>query len=148
MSVVPVPSSESESIAVASANSVAAASCRESRAIEIRGNILPEGGWFGRMCHALWKPAPGKRSKVPAHLHCLIGGSERTSRAYAAGDAEPGAGVLVQLLRSDQGARVLDFIMDGSAAAWWRELRRARIVAAAFDAAHARIEQQLELQLE
>jgi hypothetical protein len=132
---------ESESIVASSANSVAAISCREIAAPDDRGNILPPAGWFMRMARDLWQ------RKVAAHLHFLLGASERTCRAWASGDSEPSASVLVALLRSDQGGRVLAFVMAGATAPWWRELRRARIVADAYDAQRQRIEQ-FELALE
>lgn len=125
---------ESESIVASGATSVAATSCREIASPDDRGKILPAAGWFARMVRSLW------HRKVAAHLHFLLGASERTCRAWASG-TEPSASIFVALLRSDQGGRVLAFVMAGATAPWWRELRRARIVADAYDAGRQRIEQ-------
>jgi hypothetical protein len=128
-----------ESIGSARAIAVAATSRREIQPITVRGDIPPRM-WFAEMCRRLWT-----RQLAAKSLHFFTDAKERTCRDWSAGAAEPSAGVLACLLRGSDGGRVLELIMVGANAPWWRELCRARIVADAFDASIQRIEQQLEL---
>lgn len=82
------------------------------------GGILPDL-WFARMCRELWK------FKVAAHLHFLSGRSDRTCRAWAAGENDSDATMLAVILRSDHGYRALKFVMRGSDATWWIILQAA-----------------------
>lgn len=91
--------------------------------------------WFQRLARKLW---PHKKSAVT--LAFLTGRRERQCYRYASGDAEPMALFLVDLLRSSDGARVLDEVMRGSAASWWQ---RHQFALAALPA----IEQLRQLQL-
>lgn len=105
-----------------SATNVAAISCQEvseTTAIQDRGRELPDL-WFARMCRDLWQ------FKVAAHLHFVTLRSDRTCRAWAAGDNDANATTLAQLLRTEDGPRVLKWVMDGCDAEWWAKLQRAR----------------------
>ena len=77
------------------------------------------------MCRKVWQ------FKASAALHDYTGRSERTCRAWSAGDNDASATALAQLLRSDEGGSVLDYIMQDRAPSWWRELQRARRIAEA-----------------
>ena len=92
----------------ARANEVTAESCEQ----RIDGRVLPDL-WFARMARELWQ------FKVAAHLHATTGRSERTCRAWEAGDNEPGCTTLAQLLRSPDGPRVLSWVMRGCDEPWW-----------------------------
>ena len=128
---------ESTSIAGNRSIAVAATSRRNVQPATDRGDLSPQ--WFARMCRVLWQ------RKCAAHLHLHTHAPERTCRDWASGATEPSAAVLAGLLRSHDGGRVLEVVMSGAGAQWWRELRRARIIADAYDAHHAHVEQQLKL---
>lgn len=81
-------------------------------------------GWFVAMASALLGKDAGY------HLHLITGFEERTCYRYAAGDRKPPGYFICALLRSEQGAQFLAAIMDGSNAEWWRELERAKRIAA------------------
>jgi len=98
----------------------AAESCRDSSALPDRGKILPQAEWFAVMARELW------HFKVPAHIHNHTGYSERTCRAWAAAESEPPARVLALLLRTDDGPRVLEYIMRNSDVRWWLLVCQAR----------------------
>ncbi len=70
--------------------------------------------WFARLVIKLWPQKPS------AALEFLTGRRERQCYRYASGDAEPRALFLAELLRSSDGQRVLEEIMRGSHAPWWR----------------------------
>jgi hypothetical protein len=142
-------SRESESTFDLRSNPVAARSCSES-SLAAHSYLSPEitarscseiSGWFATLARNLWSTKPA------ATLQYLVGIKERTSHAYVSGAREPPASLLVALLRGADCARVLDHVMAGSAAPWWHELRRARIVAAAFDRARVQVDEQLQLGL-
>lgn len=129
---------ESESIVASSAITVAAKSRRNMQAMQgslDRGDISPRP-WFARMADHIWT-----RKRAAKNLSFHTGAPDRTSRDWASGATECSATILVALLRSEDGGRVLAFVMAGATAPWWRELRRARIVADAYDAQRQRIEQ-------
>jgi len=84
--------------------------------------------FFALLCRELWGANAAKE------LQFRLGRSERTCRAWAAGDSPPPINVLVALLHEDDcGAAVLVYIMRGSAAAWWRAHERALRIAAQID---------------
>ena len=120
---------ESESRSVALANHFPAECCQRNcpqGAGDFRGNILPHAEWFARMALELW------RHKVAAHLDHLfqqsgVRFSERTCRAWGAGDNEPPARALALLLRSDDGPLVLAWIMRDDPPQWWRKLQLAHL---------------------
>lgn len=146
MSLSPVVASESESTAAGSAISVAASSCREIGEPvdgDKNGNILP-AAWFAAVIARIWPER--QRAKM---LKFVTGvRSDRTARAWAAGDAEPSASILAALLRSNVGDRVLGAIMAGSSAPWWRDLREDRIMACAWRDSRRQVEEQLKLALD
>ncbi|MPZ58468.1 MAG: hypothetical protein GEU91_18645 [Rhizobiales bacterium] len=53
-------------------------------------------------------------------LQYLTGLPERTGYALAGGTRQPMGTTIIALLRSAEGGRVLDYIMAGSKAPWWR----------------------------
>lgn len=80
-------------------------------------------GWFGRMAVKLWP------KKTAAYLEYLTRAKSRVCHYWVAG-REPGAGVLVTLLRGSEGRRVLEHVMRGSDARWWADIERDRLQAA------------------
>lgn len=80
----------------------------------------PENKWFSRLCDKLWhdKPAAALDHLTSAKLHQCY--------RYASGRQEPGGMLIVELLRSSDGERVLDYIMHGSKADWWQRHQFAR----------------------
>lgn len=134
-----------ESIEQSRTIAVAARSCRETsapRGADEIGTNVPDG-WFAGLVTRVW-PARSRAKMLRYHL----GSSERTSRAWASGDREPGASVLGELLRSDDGGLVLDKIMAGAAPSWWRDHCEDRIYAAAYRQTRVVAEQQLKLAFE
>lgn len=106
------------------ATNVAAICGREQRGQNWRGKILPDGEWFPVMALELW------REKVAANLQVFFiqggaesGVSDRTLRSWACGASEPPATRLAFLLRSDDGPRVLAWIMRHDPPRWWREFQ-------------------------
>lgn len=95
--------------------------------------------WFSRLARFLSPKKPG------ATLQYLTGEDERSCHRYASGSAEPKVHVLVRMLRSREGWAILEFVMRDCKEPWWVEVRRARAVAKAYDAAAA---EQLSLTLE
>lgn len=69
--------------------------------------------WFSSMVAELW-PIKGPAA-VSQYTRC----PDRTARAYASGDREPPASVLRDLLRGDEGYRVLTYVMCGFVPTWW-----------------------------
>lgn len=74
-------------------------------------------------------------AKPGLELHLDTGVDESLCYRYAGGKVRPPAYFLRQLLRSPQGERWLNAVMDGSEAGWWLALRRARRIASAVDQA-------------
>lgn len=103
-----------------------AQSCLETSAPDNRGTLVPGPLWFAVMARELWQ------FKVAAHLHFLLGTSERTGRAWASGDREPMASILAGLLRSEDGARILEILMRDSSTKWWPQLVEDRRLASIF----------------
>ena len=80
--------------------------------------------WFADLVKNLW-PIKGSAA-VEQYTRC----PDRTARAYASGDREPPASVLRDLLRGDEGFRVLTYVMHGSAVTWWAVVQHERELAA------------------
>lgn len=91
----------------------------------------PDLGWFVEMVRGLHPHKPGTA------LHYLTGYDERLCQKYAAGSVKPSAYFLRNLLRSGQGWQHLVAIMDGSNAAWWRDLVVRKECADAYEARRA-----------
>lgn len=116
-----------ESIDVANASKVAATNGHEIFLAVGNGNILPPERWFMRIAHSLWPDKPS------AWLRSLTGFPDRTCRSAANGHTDPSGPLLYTLLRGNQGGRVLNGIMHGSDAEWWREHERAERIATQLD---------------
>src|SRR5262245_44496571 len=80
-------------------------------------------GWFANICKGLFA------LKAGLQLHYITGFEERSCQRYAAGTTEPPGDFVRAFLRSEQGGTFLAAIMDGSEAAWWRDLQRAERIA-------------------
>lgn len=87
--------------------------------------------WMPLLASGLWT------NKAPNTIHDLIGGdvvaSLRTCYAWCAGTNEPHGFIVLKLLHSEQGWRVLEFLMRGCEQPWWIDLRRAHYCAAAYE---------------
>jgi hypothetical protein len=103
----------------------AADSCAESSGIHSRaGSCAESPRWFAELARFLSKTKPS------ATIQYLTGEPERTCQTWTADCAKPAipkADVLVKLLRSGEGRRVLDHIMRGCKEPWWRDVRAAWI---------------------
>lgn len=84
-----------------------------------------DGLWFSNICKAL-----GINGLT---LHWVSGFRERDCERYAAGHVRPPGWFIVAVLRSEQGGVWLQAFMDGSDAKWWRDLERARRIAATLE---------------
>ena len=107
----------------------AAKVCRTSLPAEkatFLGNILPHSEWFARMGRELWQ------FKIGSHLECHLGCSDRTARAWASGDNEPPARALALLLRTEDGPRILEWIMRDDPPAWWLAVQQSAATLAQF----------------
>jgi hypothetical protein len=99
---------------------------------------------FSKLATTLWP------QKTASHLEFLTGDPERTCFDRLGKDRDPPAGVLVKLLRSPEGGRVIGHVMRGSKADWWQRHQLAEIhlsARAAYDAAFEQASRQLELGL-
>jgi hypothetical protein len=90
--------------------------------------LLAEPLWFAIMSRALWGANAAKE------LQFITTRSERTCRAWASGDSEPPASVLVALLFSGHADAVLKYILADASSEWWREHERALRIARLVDA--------------
>lgn len=88
-------------------------------------------GLWADLAHALLPDKPGAAFREHTR------GSERQCYAWAGGYNEPLASTLVDLLRSPEGARVLDVVMRGSDAPWWEDHQHSVRLAAAAERAKA-----------
>jgi hypothetical protein len=76
--------------------------------------------WFAVMCRELWG------SNATKELEFKTGRSDRTCRAWASGDSPPPVNILLMLLQDPEcGAAILDHVMLGCEAPWWRDHQRA-----------------------
>ena len=80
--------------------------------------------WFADLVKTLW-PIKGSAA-LEQYTRC----ADRTARAYASGDREPSASVLRDLLRGDEGYRVLTWVMGDHKPTWWVVLQHERRLAA------------------
>ena len=71
--------------------------------------------------------------KPAATIHYLTGEPERTCYEWVRGKFDPPSRVLIRSLHSDMGWDVLEYLMRGNKAPWWREVVRARSCAAAYE---------------
>lgn len=82
--------------------------------------------WFPSLSKDLW---PGKTA---ASVHVIVREPERSCYDWVAGKCDPPARVFIRMLHSDQGWRVLEYLMDGCKQRWWLDLvedrRKARIL--------------------
>jgi hypothetical protein len=80
--------------------------------------------WFALLCRHLWGP------NAPKDLEFALSRnnhqrSDRTCRAWAAGDSPPPINIGVMLQRdADIGRRVLEYIMRDCEAQWWLDFNR------------------------
>lgn len=114
------------------ANAAAEESLRnttEKSGVKKNGTIIPDHNWFGLMARKLWKFTAAK------DLFFLLGGerTDRTCRAWASADSEPAASILVALLRTADGAAILDHVMADCQVAWWQARLRDRAIAEMYD---------------
>jgi hypothetical protein len=75
----------------------------------------PENKWFSRLCERLW------RGKPAAALDHLTSAKLHQCYRYASGRQEPPGLLIVELLQSPDGGRVLADIMRGSKQPWWQQ---------------------------
>lgn len=95
------------------------------RSVQAIRKFVSDENWFPEMARSLF-------AKPGLELHLISRVDERSCHRYAAGTVKPPAYFLRQLFRSEQGARVLEFVMDGSSAEWWRDLKAARELCAKY----------------
>jgi len=80
--------------------------------------------WFALLCRHLWS------TNAPKDLEFTLARaghqrSDRTCRAWTAGDSPPPINIGAMLLRDDDvGRRVLDYVMRDCTAPWWVEFNR------------------------
>jgi hypothetical protein len=85
--------------------------------------------WFATMCREIYG------ANAPKDLQYQLGKSERTCRAWAAGDIDPASTIFLTLLRGDDGGRMLDIVLRDAPPKWWRDVNEDRRQAAIFRAA-------------
>lgn len=115
----------SVSVAADQASEASAATCIELSIVA--GSCK----WFPGLANFLSPKKPA------ATVHYLTKEPERTCYEWVRGKFDPPSRVLVRLLRTDQGWRVLEYLMRGCKEPWWLEVKRARAAAKAYDAAAA-----------
>lgn len=80
--------------------------------------------WFAVMCRQLWGANASKDLEYALQRNDHIR-SDRTCRAWAAGDSPPPVNILLMLQRDHQcGKSVLDYVMAECSAPWWLDLNR------------------------
>lgn len=105
--------------------SLSAANCRQRQ-------DSAEPLWFALLCRDLWG------GNAPKDLEFALSRnghqrSDRTCRAWAAGDSPPPINIGVMLQRDEAvGSKVLDYIMRDCDAPWWRDLQAAQALCAQF----------------
>jgi hypothetical protein len=106
-----------ESIGVASARRFPATDCRQRQE-------SAEPLWFALLCRELWGANAPKELEY-ALKHNGIERSDRTCRAWAAGDSPPPVNILLALLHDrDIGRRVEAYAMRDCD--WWQERKTTR----------------------
>ena len=119
-------------IARVEAKEVAAASC-----IEI--SIVAEScKWFPGL--AKWLSP----TKPATYVHYISGEPERSCYEWVRGKFDPPSRALIRMLQSDDGYRVLEYIMRGSPQPWWRSLVRAKRCAEAYEQQREQFELDLQ----
>lgn len=89
--------------------------------------------WFALLCRELWGTNAPKDLEFALRRNG-IERSDRTCRAWAAGDSPPPVNILLALQRDEEcGGRVLDYVMRGCDASHWREHERALRIAVQVD---------------
>jgi hypothetical protein len=83
--------------------------------------------WFGRLSHEIWPTKPWLM------LMQRAGVKERSAHNYADGTTPPPASVLVALLRSVEGYRILKKLMEPAAPDWWVNVEHAMEIKRAID---------------
>jgi len=86
-----------------------------------RGQIWPKA-WFAALIRDLW-PVKGAVA-----VEQYAGVPDRTARNYQSGHSDPSGAVICNLLRGDEGYRVLTWIMGGSTTTWWAVVQHERAV--------------------
>lgn len=98
----------------------------------------PDGGdGFAAFSRMLRRFFPGKTAAIIA---CLTGISERSAYRLVAATSQPSGDTVFRFLRSTEGGRVLDWIMDGCTAPWWLQHLHDRDQAAALRAAGVQLD--------
>jgi hypothetical protein len=101
--------------------------CRDDLAGDFNGTIVPEQIWCALFLKRVWPV------KAEAAIQQYAGCPERTARAYKAGDRIPSATVLRDLIRGDEGDRVLTELMPDKPPAWFCRWQRALKLMEAID---------------
>lgn len=115
-------------IACIEAKEVAAASCTKF-------SIVAEScKWFPGL--AKWLSP----TKPATYVHYISGEPERSCYAWVEGKNDPPSRALIRMLQSDDGWRVLEYIMRGCKQSWWIELVRARKCSQAYEQERAQFE--------
>lgn len=78
--------------------------------------------WFANLINELW-PVKGAIAVTQ-----YSGIPDRTARNYQSGHSEPPASVLRDLLRGNEGYRVLTWVMAGFTPTWWLVVQHERAV--------------------
>lgn len=84
----------------------------EESDFRVGGKTFPKS-WFSELVRALW-PIKGAVA-----VEEYTGVSDRTARNYQSAHSEPPGSVVCNLLRGNEGYRVLSWIMVGAAPTWW-----------------------------
>lgn len=71
------------------------------------------GRWFVSLSKTVFPAKPVQS------IACYTGTPARTASRWVSGDVDPPSRILVKLLRSDQGWRVLAHVMRDSTQPWW-----------------------------
>lgn len=127
----------SVSVAPVCASKVPAGNCNDGQETAIR--LVTTAGpckWFSGLAKFL------SPNKPAAAIHYLTDEPERTCYEWVRGKFDPPSRVVIKLLHTDQGWRVLDYLMRGSREPWWQEVVEAREGMLASDARRAEVRQQ------
>jgi hypothetical protein len=92
-----------------------------------RKPIYAANEWFMLLADALWKP---KAPAAVCDLAELDEDEDRKCRKWTSGFNEPPGWLVVRLLRSPEGYRVLNYIMEPSPPTWWLVIQQERELAA------------------
>lgn len=105
--------------------------------------VLPSAAgsckWLPGLANFLWPKKPA------ATIHFLTDEPERTCYEWVRGKFDPPSRVLVKLLHTDQGWRVLEYLMRGCKQDWWLSLRAAKECAGAYESRRREIQCELPL---